>query len=99
MAEIATIGDPITCGSFTAEGSSDVFYHGMPVVTQLTPTTTGHGCFPPSILIGPWSQTVFVNGAPVALKEVTAMKPHRCVFAKHGGIVSPPTTPPTTEIE
>ena len=99
MAEIATIGDQITCGSFTAAGSANVFYNGMPVTTAATPTTTGHGCFPGSILIGPWSQTVFVNGSPVALKGITAMMPHKCGRSKHGGIVAPPSDTPTAEIE
>ncbi len=98
MAEVATIANLITCGSFTAEGSTDVYYNGMPVTTAGTPSTTGHGCFPGSVLIGPWSQTVFVNGHPVALRGVTAMAPHKCGRKKHGGIITTGGNP-TVEIE
>ena len=99
MAEIATLGDPITCGSFIASGVPNVFYKGMPIATQEFPTTTGHGCFPGSVLIGPWSTSVFINGFPVALKEITQMMPHRCFIKKHGGVVAPPSSEVTGEIE
>ena len=46
------IGDPISCGDFIAEGSSDVFIEDLPVALQ-GHATTGHSDFPPTSLDGP----------------------------------------------
>lgn len=88
MGNVARIGDPISCGDVCAAGSPTVFAGGMPITTQGTPSTTGHGCFPPTVLVGGWSSTVFVNNNPVALVGITAIAPHRCGKAVHGGVVA-----------
>lgn len=43
--------------------------------------TTGHGCWPPSVVPGTAS-TVFINNLP-AVKQGDAMIPHTCVVPKH----------------
>lgn len=83
----ARISDRISCGDFIAQGSKDVYASGMPVSIEARPRTTGHGCYPPTVVIGPFSKTVFVNNSPVSLKNVTRIKPHRCGSSSHGGVV------------
>lgn len=83
---VVRVGDLVSCGDHAAEGSSNVFMDGMPVVHQGKKATTGHGCFPPTVFAGPWSSTVFVNGFPVAIKNVTRIVPHRCGKQTHGGV-------------
>lgn len=85
---VVRIGDSVTCGDHSAEGSSTVFANGMPITHQGKRRTTGHGCFPPTVFNGPWTQTVFVNNQPVALRGVTAIVPHRCKKRTHGGVAS-----------
>ena len=85
---IARIGDKVSCGDHAAEGSGDVFMDGMPVVHRGKRATTGHGCFPPTVFKGPWSKTVFVNGHPVAIKNVTKIVPHRCKRNTHDGVLT-----------
>ena len=84
---VARIGDSVSCGARAAEGSGNVFMDGMPVVHKGKRTTTGHGCFPPTVFKGPWSPTVFVNGQPVALKGVTKIVQHRCKKRRHDGVL------------
>ena len=84
---VARIGDSVSCGDHAAEGSSNVFMDGMPVVHKGKKATTGHGCFPPTVFSGPWSSTVFVNGQPVAIKNVTKIVPHRCKKKRHDGVL------------
>jgi len=86
MGAIVRIGDLVSCGDHAGGGSGDVFSNGMPIVTQKANTTTGHGCFPPTVFIGPWSTTVFVNGSPVALKNITRIRPHKCGKSTHDGV-------------
>jgi len=88
MGNVARIGDPISCGDVCAAGSPNVFAGGMPVTTSGTVPTTGHGCFPPTVLSGGWSSTVFVNGNQVALVGITAIAPHKCGKAVHGGTIA-----------
>lgn len=87
MGNAARIGDTISCGDHTAVGSSDVFVNNLPIVTQTEKSTLGHGCWPPTVLSGPWSTTVFVNNVPVAVKNKTKIEPHRCGKKKHDGII------------
>lgn len=87
MSNVARISDRISCGDFIAQGSLNVYASGMPVSIESRPRTTGHGCYPPTIVIGPFSETVFVNNSPVSLKGKTKIKPHRCGRHAHGGIV------------
>ena len=86
MAGVVRVGDSVSCGDHAGQGSSDVFMGGMPVVTKSTPSTTGHGCFPPSRFIGPYSKSVFVNGSPIALKGKTKIAVHSCGKNHHDGI-------------
>lgn len=82
------IGDSISCGDHSAAGSNNVFANGLPITHQGQKTTTGHGCFPPTVFSGGWSSTVFVNNQVVALLGVTAIVPHRCGKSTHGGVAS-----------
>lgn len=84
---VVRIGDSISCTDHASTGSANVFVNGLPVVHSGASTTTGHGCFPPTIFIGPWSSTVFVNGHNMAIKNVTKIMPHRCGKHTHDGVV------------
>ena len=85
---VVRVGDKVSCGDHSAVGSSNVFANGMPITHEGKKTTLGHGCFSPTVFIGPWSTTVFVNNQPVALKDKTKIKPHKCKKKLHGGIAS-----------
>ncbi len=86
MGNVVRIGDTVSCGDHSASGSGDVFVNGMPVTHAEAKTTTGHGCFPPTVFIGGWSSTVFVNSQPVALKNKTRIQPHKCGKRQHDGV-------------
>lgn len=88
MSNTVRIGDNVSCGDHSAAGSGNVFANGLPITHQGKKTTTGHGCFPPTVFIGPWSSTVFVNNQPVALKGKTKIQIHRCGKSKHDGVAS-----------
>lgn len=83
---VVRVGDSVSCGDRAAEGSSNVFMDGMPVVHKGKRKTTGHGCFPPTTFKGPWSKTVFVNDQLVAIKNVTRIVPHKCGRNTHDGV-------------
>jgi uncharacterized Zn-binding protein involved in type VI secretion len=97
MGNVVRIGDSVSCGDHSASGSSNVFANGLPVTHQGQRTTTGHGCFPPTVFIGAWSSTVFVNNQPVALKGKTKIQPHRCGKRAHDGVAS--SSSPDVSIE
>lgn len=82
------IGDSVSCGDHAAEGSRNTFANGMPITHQGKRRTTGHGCFPPTVFVGSWTSTVFVNNEPVALLGKTEIQPHRCGDSRHGGVAS-----------
>jgi uncharacterized Zn-binding protein involved in type VI secretion len=88
MGNVVRIGDSVSCGDHAAQGSSNVYMDGMPVVTESRKTTTGHGCNHPTVFIGPWSETVFVNNARVAIKGKTKIKKHGCSHPTHDGVAS-----------
>jgi len=88
MGNVVRIGDSVSDGDHAAQGSGNVFAGGMPITHQGVPNTTGHGCFPPTIFIGPFTTTVFVNNKPVALKGKTRTQIHRCGKAWHDGVAS-----------
>lgn len=88
MGNVVRLGDSVSCGDHSAVGSRNVFCEGMPVTHSGKKTTTGHGCFPPTVFVGPWSSTVFVNGQPVAIKGKTKITPHKCGKKSHDGIAS-----------
>lgn len=83
---VVRIGDKVSCGDNSAQGSGNVYANGMPITHSGKKTTTGHGCFPPTVFLGPWTNTVFVNNQPVALKDKTKIKPHRCGKKSHDGV-------------
>jgi len=88
MGNVVRIGDSVTCGDHSNQGSGNVFANGMPITHQGKKTTTGHGCFPPTVFIGPWTSTVFVNGQPVAIKNKTKIQRHCCGKHCHDGVAS-----------
>ncbi len=87
MGNVVRIGDSVSCGDHAADGSPNTFAGGMPITHSGVPATTGHGCFPPSVFVGPWTSTVFVNNNPVALVG-TSINSHRCGTSSHGGAAS-----------
>ena len=97
MGNVVRLGDSVSCGDHAATGASDVFANSLPVVTEEFNTTTGHGCYPSTIFTGAWSTSVFVNGYPVALLNITNIRPHRCGHSTHGGVAS--TASPDVSIE
>lgn len=84
---VVRVGDTVSCGDHAAQGSSNVFANGMPIVHEGKKQTTGHGCFPPTVFVSGWSSSVFVNNSPVAKKGVTKIQPHRCGKSVHDGVV------------
>lgn len=86
MGNVVRVGDKVSCGDNSAEGSGNVFANGMPVTHQGKRSTTGHGCFPPTVFIDGWSSTVFVNSQVVALKDKTKIQVHRCGKSHHDGV-------------
>lgn len=84
---VVRIGDRVSCGDNAAQGSGNVYANGMPITHQGRKMTSGHGCFPPTVFLGPWTSTVFVNNRPVALKGKTKIAPHRCGRSAHDGQV------------
>lgn len=84
MGNVVRLGDSVSCGDHSAEGSANVFANGMPITYKGKHTTTGHGCFPPTVFVSGLSKTVFVNNQPVVLKGA-GIQPHRCGKAVHGG--------------
>ena len=87
MPAIARIGDPFSCGDTVASGSGSVFANGMPVA-RITDATTGHGCWPPTIIAG-GSGSVFANYLPVS-RVGDANVPHTCppIPETHSGNIS-----------
>ena len=85
---VVRIGDSVSCGDNSAQGSGNVFANGMPVTHEGRKQTTGHGCFAPTVFIGPWSKTVFVNNKTVAIKGKTKIQVHTCKKSKHDGVAT-----------
>lgn len=85
MAGVGRVADSVSCGDHAATGSVNVFANGLPIVHQGAKTTTGHGCFPPTVFVSGWSSTVFVNNNVVALQGKTKIVPHKCGRSIHGG--------------
>ena len=88
MGNVVRLCDSVSCGDHAANGSPNVFAGSMPVTHAGVPATTGHGCFPPSVFVGPWTSTVFVNNNPVALSGKTKIATHRCGSSSHDGVAS-----------
>jgi hypothetical protein len=88
MGNVVRIGDLVSCNDHAAMGSGNVFAGGMPITHEGKRTTTGHSCFAPTVFIGPWSKTVFVNNGAVALKGKTKIAAHVCGDHWHAGTAS-----------
>lgn len=89
MGNVVRIGDKLDCGSRAAEGAGSVLANGLPISTQVYKRTTGHECNPASYFIGPWTGSVFVEGAVVATDgnrfgPATKQERHRCTKLKEG---------------
>lgn len=87
MPAVARIGDPFSCGDTVRAGSPNVYCNGIPV-GRLTDATTGHGCWPATI-IASGSGTVFANGIPLA-RVGDSNVPHTCpdIPETHSGSIS-----------
>lgn len=55
----------------------------MPAIAIKGGRSTGHGCFPPTPDIGPYTSTAFFNGQPIQLRGETAYAPHSCGSSVH----------------
>lgn len=55
----------------------------MPAIALENQLSTGHGCFPPTNCIGPYSSTVRINGKLVQLKGISRYIQHRCGNTTH----------------
>lgn len=93
----ARIGDRISCDDRIARGSSNVFINGMPASHRGLRDTTGHSCWPRTVLVGPWANTVFINGQAATLRGKTKIESHCCRRSCHDGVVS--TASPNVHIE
>lgn len=70
------ISDLLTDSDTIAVGSGNVFINNLPASVH-NDATTGHGCFPPTVMIAT-TATVFVNNKPL-LRQGDSNVPHTCV--------------------
>lgn len=97
MGNLVRIGDSISCGDHAAQGSSNVFANGMPVSNELDKKTTGHAKYAPTVFLGPFSSSVFVNNHAVVLKGITKIVPHDKKQEHINAVAS--TASPTVSVE
>ena len=57
--------------------------HIMPAIALESKQSTGHGCFPPTAAIGPYTTTSFFNGLKVQLLQHTMYAAHTCGDTTH----------------
>jgi len=55
----------------------------MPAIALENQISTGHGCFPPTGSVGPYTSTVKINGKFIQLKGVTRYVAHTCGNVTH----------------
>lgn len=55
----------------------------MPAVALEAKPSTGHGCFPPTQAVGPYTTKSFFNGSAIQLKGKTKYAPHTCGQETH----------------
>lgn len=55
----------------------------MPAIALADNVSTGHGCWPPTQCIGPYSSTVRINGKGVQLKGISKYMAHTCGKVTH----------------
>ena len=94
MPSCARIADPFSCGDHVAQGSPNVFFDNLPAA-RLGDPTTGHGCFPPTVLIEANTSNVYANGILISVKG-NSNQTHCCGIPCHNGQLT--TCSPTTFI-
>ena len=55
----------------------------MPAIALQGGKSTGHGCFPPTPDVGPYTTTSFIDGKAIQLRGVTMYAPHSCGTSTH----------------
>lgn len=55
----------------------------MPAIALEGQVSTGHGCFPPTACVGPYSTTVKINGKGIQLKGISKYASHTCGKQTH----------------
>ena len=55
----------------------------MPSIALEGKISTGHGCFPPTNAVGPYTETSFFNGLKVQLLDYTKYSAHTCGLVTH----------------
>lgn len=55
----------------------------MPAVALQGQMSTGHGCFPPTAAVGPYTTKSYFNGKPIQLRGTTQYAPHTCGTTTH----------------
>lgn len=55
----------------------------MPAIAIQGGKSTGHGCFPPTQDIGPYTTSSFFDGKVIQLRGVTKYASHRCGITTH----------------
>jgi uncharacterized Zn-binding protein involved in type VI secretion len=82
MPAIIRIGDPVSCGDTSGEGSGNVFANGIPVTRKGPDLTVGHCYNPVPFIVG--SPTVFANKIPV-VRVSDSISSHKCGKSRHSG--------------
>ena len=55
----------------------------MPAIAVEGGLSTGHGCFPPTQAVGPFTTTSFIGGKRIQLRGVTMYAAHNCGDTTH----------------
>jgi uncharacterized Zn-binding protein involved in type VI secretion len=55
----------------------------MPAIAVQGGMSTGHGCFPPTQDVGPYTTTSFFDGKAIQLRGVTKYAQHSCGTSTH----------------
>jgi hypothetical protein len=55
----------------------------MPAISLEAQQSTGHGCFPPTPAVGPYTTKSFFNGKAIQLFEHTQYQAHTCGLTTH----------------
>lgn len=55
----------------------------MPAIAVEGGISTGHGCFPPTQSIGPFTSTAFLEGKRIQIRGVTQYAAHTCGKTTH----------------
>lgn len=55
----------------------------MPAIALQGGKSTGHGCFPPTPDVGPYTTTSFINNKAICLRGITEYADHSCGTSTH----------------